>query len=38
MNAHLSKPIESDRLYATLRELIGQYDQQKKPHIRQSDR
>jgi CheY-like chemotaxis protein len=25
MNAHLSKPIESDRLYATLRELIGRY-------------
>ena len=27
MNAHLSKPVESDRLYQTLEELIWEYDQ-----------
>ena len=31
MNAHLSKPVEPDRLYQTLEELIWEYDQAKKP-------
>ena len=26
MNAHLSKPVEPDRLYQTLEELIWEYD------------
>ena len=30
MNAHLSKPVEPDRLYQTLEELICEYDQAKK--------
>ncbi len=30
MNAHLSKPVEPDRLYQTLEELIWEYDQAKK--------
>ena len=29
MNAHLSKPVEPDRLYQTLEELIWEYDQSK---------
>lgn len=29
MNAHLSKPVEPDRLYQTLEELIWEYDQAK---------
>ena len=29
MNAHLSKPVEPDRLYQTLEELIWEYDQTK---------
>ncbi|MBE7069428.1 MAG: response regulator [Ruminococcaceae bacterium] len=29
MNAHLSKPVEPDRLYQTLEELIWDYDQEK---------
>lgn len=31
MNAHLSKPVEPDRLYQTLEELIWEYDQARKP-------
>lgn len=31
MNAHLSNPVEPDRLYQTLEELIWEYDQAKKP-------
>ena len=30
MNAHLSKPVEPDRLYQTLEELIWDYDQERK--------
>jgi len=30
MNAHLSKPVEPDRLYQTLEELIWEYDQEEK--------
>lgn len=30
MNAHLSKPVEPDRLYQTLEELIWEYDREKK--------
>lgn len=30
MNAHLSKPVEPDRLYQTLEELIWEYNQAKK--------
>ncbi len=30
MNAHLSKPVEPDRLYQTLEELIWEYDQARK--------
>lgn len=33
MNAHLSKPVEPDKLYATLEELIGKADSLKKQHI-----
>ena len=33
MNAHLSKPVEPDKLYATLEELIGEADSLKKQHI-----
>ncbi len=30
MNAHLSKPVEPDRLYQTLEELIWEYDNREK--------
>ena len=32
MNAHLSKPVEPDRLYQTLEELIWEYDQARENH------